>query len=313
MRAFLEGCARRAKAFLIGGLVVGAASGLVWPGASEALAVTIRPMVVTLLFLAVLRLGPEGVRAGLSGVGGAVAATLALQMALPLGAAAGFLALGFGGAMALGIVLTLAASPITGTPNLTVMAGGDPAVALRALVLGTALLPVTVVPVFLLLPELGDLREVAGLVLRLLGLIALAGGLALALRGSGAVKARHLPALDGISAILLGAMVVPLMGAVGPALLTLHGWGLLALAGALNFGQQVLAGLVARRRGGDPVAAGVTAGNRNLSLFLGILPAGLLLELLPYVGLYQIPMYLTPLIMPPLYRRLMSSPIASRK
>lgn len=313
MGGFLAACARRGKWFLIGGLVVGGASGLVWPGASEALAFTIRPMVVTLLFLAVLRLGPAGVRAGLAGAGGAMAVALVLQMALPLLAGLGFLALGLGGVLALGVVLTLAASPITGTPALTLMIGGDGSVALRALVLGTALLPVTVLPVFLLLPDLGDPAEVIGLVLRLLALIALAGGLALALRGAGLVRAAHLPMVDGLAAILLGAMVVPLMGAVGPALLTPAGWALLALVAALNFGQQAGAALAVRARGGDPVAAGVAAGNRNLSLFLGVLPAGLVVELLPYVGLYQIPMYLTPLVMAPLYRRLTSSPIASRQ
>jgi len=304
MRRFLEGCARRGRGLLVAGLVAGIAGGLVWPAGVAGLAPLIGPVVVILLFLAVLRLGPEGVRAGLRGIGGALGAVLVLQLALPLGAALGLAALGWTGPVALAVVLTLAAAPITGSPNLTLMAGGDGAAALRALVLGTACLPLTVVPVFLAVPAFGAAGAVAVVVLKLLGLIGLAAGLALGLRGAGVVRAAHLPAVDGLAAILLAAIVVALMGAAGPALLTPAGWVLLAGAMALNFGLQLVAGRIARRGGGDPAAAGIVAGNRNIALFLGVLPAGLVPELLPWIGLYQIPMYLTPLLMPPLYARL---------
>lgn len=304
MGGFLGTCARRGRELLVAGLVVGLAGGLVWPEGVARLAPLIGPVVVLLLFLAVLRLGPEGVRAGLRGLAGALVAVALLQLALPVTVALGLGALGWSGAVALALVLTLAAAPITGSPNLTLLAHGDPVPALRALVLGTALLPLTVIPVFLLVPAFGDARAVAGVVLRLLVVIALAGGLALILRGAGVVGARHVPAIDGISALLLAAIVVALMGAAGPALLTPAGWVLLAGATALNFGLQLAAGLVARARGGDPAAAGIVAGNRNIALFLGVLPAGLVPDLLPWIGLYQIPMYLSPLLMPPVYARL---------
>lgn len=301
MNGFLLACARRGRALLVAGLVAGLVGGLVWPAGVAAMADWIAPTIVTLLFLAVLRLGPDGVRAGLRGIGGALVAVLVLQLALPLGAALGFAALDWAGPLALGLVLTLSAAPITGGPNLTLMAGGDPAPALRALVLGTAVLPFTVIPVFLLVPAFGDPATVAIVVLRLLGLIVLAGGLALLLRGVGVVRPAHLPALDGLAAILLAVVVVALMGAAGPALLTGQGWALLGLAMAVNFGLQLGAALVARARGGDLVAAGMVAGNRNIALFLGAIPAALVADLLPWIGLYQIPMYLTPILMPPVY------------
>ena len=313
MTGFLLTCARHGRLLLVLGLALGLAGGLVWPEGVARLAPLIGPVVVALLFLAVLRLGPEGVRAGLRGVGGAVAAVLVLQLAIPLAVAGGFAALGWAGPVALGVVLTLAAAPITGSPNLTLMAGGDGAAALRALVLGTALLPATVVPVFLLVPAFGDAGSVAGVVGRLLLLIGAAGGLALALRHWGVVRAAHLPALDGVSALLLGGIVVALMGAAGPALLTPAGWGLLAGAFALNLGLNLGAAALARARGGDPVSAGMVAGNRNIALFLGAIPAGVVPGLLPWIGLYQIPMYLAPVLMPPLYRALGLSPTASRQ
>lgn len=313
MRRFFLACARQGRALLVAGLVAGLAGGLVWPEGVARMAPAIGPVVVALLFLAVLRLGPEGVRAGLRGVGGAVAAVLVLQLAIPLAVAGGFAALGWAGPVALGVVLTLAAAPITGSPNLTLMAGGDGAAALRALVLGTAALPLTVIPVFLLVPAFGDPATVAGVVARLLGLIALAGGLALALRHWGLVRPAHLPALDGVAALLLAGIVVALMGAAGPALLSLAGWGLLAGAFALNLGLNLGAAALARRRGRDPISAGMVAANRNIALFLGAIPAAVVPGLLPWIGLYQIPMYLAPVVMPPLYRVLGLSPTASRQ
>ena len=55
-------------------------------------------------------------------------------------------------------------------------------------------------------------------------------------------------------------------------------------------------------------ALAIVAGNRNLALFLGAVPPETLEALLLFVGCYQVPMYLTPLVMARLYRR--SAPAA---
>lgn len=313
MGGFLDLCARHGRIALVAGLVAGVGLGLIAPALAEASRVLIAPMVVGLLFLAVLRLGPEGVRAGLRGIGRALAVTLVLQLALPVAAALAFLALGWQGAAALGIVLLLSAAPITGSPNIAIMSGGDPVPALRQLVLGTALLPVTVIPVFALVPAFGEAAQVAAIVLRLLGVIALAGGLALILRLKGVVPGhdRALRRMDGLAALLLGLVVVAIMGAVGPALRDGGPvWGLLALVLAVNFGLQAGAALIAQASGSRATIAplGIIAGNRNVALFLSALPAALVDELLLFIGLYQIPMYLTPLVMTRFYRWLAESP-----
>ena len=319
MSGFLDLCARHGRFALVAGLVAGVGMGLVAPAASEASRVVIAPMVVLLLFLAVLRLGPEGVRAGLRGIGRALGVTLALQLALPVAVALAFLLLGWQGAAALGIVLLLAAAPITGSPNLAIMSGGDPVPALRQLVLGTALLPLTVIPVFALVPAFGDPAQVAMIVLRLLGVIALAGGLALFLRLKGVVPGhdRALRRMEGMASLILAVVVVAIMAAVGPALREGGAfWGLLTLVLAVNFSLQVGTALVARATGSEATVAplGIVAGNRNIALFLSVLPAALVDELLLFIGLYQIPMYLTPLVMAPFYRWLAGrAPIASRQ
>ncbi len=298
--------ARHGRLLLVAGLVIGA----VLPDLAVALRPGIAPMIVALLFLAVLRLGPDGIRAGLKGVHRAAGLALVLQVVLPLTAALVFWLTGvLGSTIAMGIVLVLAAAPITGSPNITLMAGGDPAPALRQLVIGTALLPLTVLPVFLVMPAFGSPLAVARAALELLVLITLAGGVAYALRRFGVVSGseRSVLAMDGLAALLLGLVVIGLMSAIGPAVIGERGAFFAALAAVflLNFPIQLIASAIAARK--DPAAApamGITAGNRNAALFLSVLPEATADELLLFIGCFQIPMYLTPFLLAGWYRRL---------
>jgi len=263
---------------------------------------TIGPVVVILLFLAVLRIGPEGLRIGRSGLVHAGLRALVLQLALPLAVALPLVALGLlDGSFALGAVLFLCAAPLTGAAHFAVMAGGDPAPALRQTVIGTVLLPFTVVPVFALAPAFGGASEVIAAVLRLLAVIVAAGGLALWLRSRGIVRgtAQVMTAIDAIAAVLLAAVVIGIMSAVGQTLRD-DPWAFcraMAFVCAIGFGLQALAVLIVRD-GPDRPALAVVAGNRNVALFLGVLPAGVTDDLLLLIGCFQVPMYLTPLFLP---------------
>lgn len=303
--AAAEYIARQGRWVLMAGLVAGFAL----PDLALAMRGAIAPMIVILLFLAVLRMGPAGARAGLTGVGRAIGMTLVMQLALPL------LAVAVAAAFALrdeplvmGIVLVLAAAPLTGSPNLTLLVGGDPTPALRQLVTSTALLPLTVVLVFALLPAMGGAVQVALAALQLLGLIAVSGGLALWLRARGIVGGGR-PAIivmDAAAAILMGVVVIGLVSPILPALTQTPGRLALTMAAAfaLNVPLQVLAcRLVRRWSPGAAIATGVAAGNRNAALFLGILPPSAFDTVLLFVSCYQVPMYLTPLLMGRWYRR----------
>lgn len=296
--------ARHGRFALIAGLLAGACL----PDLAAAMRQGIAPIIVALLFLAVLRLGPAGLRAGASGLRRAMTLTLAAQLVLPL-IAAGIL--GAAGILhhplAMGTVLILAAAPITGSPSLALLARAEPAPALRQLVLGTALLPLTVLPVFAVMPAFGDASAVLFSAMRLLGVIALAGGTALVLRFWFPWGAGGNSAVDGLSAVLLGLVVIGLMSAIGPAfqhspaLLA----GTLAVAMLLNLTLQLGASLLLARS--DPAAApafGITTGNRNIALFLSILPAATVDQIILLVGCYQIPMYLTPVLLTGWYRRI---------
>jgi hypothetical protein len=118
--------------------------------------------------------------------------------------------------------------------------------------------------------------------------------------------ARAIRANDGLAALAMGLVVIGLTSAVGPALVAggVAFWGVLGLTLLLNFGTQiaVFAGFRVAGAGAFAAAMGLTAGNRNMGLFLGALPPDLAAGLLLFIGCYQVPMFLTPLVMIRLYR-----------
>jgi ACR3 family arsenite transporter len=291
-------------------LVAGLLAGVLLPDLALLLRPTIAPMIVTLLFIAILRLGPDGIRNGMTGLHRAVGLALLLQMVLPLTVAAIMAVLGvLSHPLATFAVLALAAAPITGSPNITLMAGGDPAPALRQLVIGTAMLPVTVLPVFLVMPAFGSPIAVGRAALELLVLIVAAGGVAVLLRRYNIVKGTQnaFMVMDGLAALLLGLVVIGLMSAVGPALVGNTPAFLFALAAvfAINMPIQIVSAKIAARTA--PLSApaiGIVAGNRNIALFLSVLPQATADELLLFIGCFQIPMYLTPFVLSGWYRKL---------
>ena len=72
---------------------------------------------------------------------------------------------------------------------------------------------------------------------------------------------------------------------------------------AVNFGLQLLAFAAMRVRGPSTsgVAYAIIAGNRNVMLFLAALPAAVTEPLLLFIACYQVPMYLTPILLGRLY------------
>ena len=241
--------AGKGRIFLVAGLL----GGLFLPGIAAAMTPWLPHMVAGLLFLSALRIGPRQAAGSLREAGTALWITLVYQLAVPLVCVILVVALGVADhPMALALVLVASASSISGAPNFSVMLGADPAPALRMLILGTALLPLTILPVFWLMPGLGDATAIALAALRLLVVIAGAVALAFALRLT-VLKtpvARTISAIDGASVILLAVIVVGLMSAVGPALKSdLAGLGKwLVFTCIVNFGGQVLAYLAMRRR-----------------------------------------------------------------
>ncbi|MCB1479026.1 MAG: hypothetical protein KDJ62_09160 [Rhodobiaceae bacterium] len=287
-------------------LILGLVAGVLLPG----LAVTLKPvageMIAFLLFLSALRIGPRAVLGGLRDIGTSFTLVLAYQFAIPCLLALLLLAAGFSGELALAMILMVAASPMSSSPNLTIMTGHEPAPALRLLIIGTALLPLTVIPALWLSPAADSLSLVFTVSLRLLMLIVVAVGAAFAIRHFlwKSPEPASYRALDGLAAIIMAVVVIGLMSAVGPALLNkpLVLAGVLALSAAMNFGLQAGAYAALRNAGTARVAYAIVAGNRNMGLFLAVLPPETIDRILLFLGCYQISMYLTPTLMRRLYR-----------
>lgn len=306
MQALLKFCATSGRLVLVASLVVGLTS--------QTLANAIEPhidvLIALLLFTACLRVGPRQLRGVGNDLQTSLWFTIALQILLPLSLAFAARLVGLDQPLVFAIVLLTSAPALSGSPHLVTLMGFDPAPALRQLVTGTALLPLTVLPVFTVLPEFGNVAAILWAALRLLLVIALAAAIAFAIRLTVAkeLSRDRLMQIDGVSTILLAVVVVGLMAAIQQELKAnpLNVLLVLLIASATNFGLQIFAayGLSKSKLAGYTVPIGIIAGNRNIALFLTALPPEVTKPLLLFIACYQIPMYLTPLIMKPFYHGL---------
>ena len=290
-------------------LVVGLVMGVLLPGLAAAMKAWLPEMVAMLLFISALRIGPKEAFGRLNDFPQTLSIVLIYQIAVPLLLLLFFYLIGLSGSLAFAIVLMASASSIAGGANLTLMTGNAAGPALRLLIVGTALLPLTVLPVFWFLPELGSVQTIILASGRLLMIIALATIVAFAIRHFllPAASDNTLTAIDGVSAIAMAVVVIGLMSAVAPAL-NEEPWLLattLFAACAANFGLQIVFWIIWGRAGVDTsrAAYSIVSGNRNMALFLAALPVVVTDPILLFIGCYQIPMYLTPLVLGKLYRR----------
>ncbi|SHF44761.1 hypothetical protein SAMN05444273_10695 [Litoreibacter ascidiaceicola] len=291
-------------------LVAGLLAGFLLPDLAARLKPWLPQLVVLLLFLTAIRIGPAGALKGLSNIRPTLFVVLTFQLALPLAALAVSHLLGVSHSpYVLALVLVLAAPALSGSPNLSIMLGADPEPAFRLLVLGTALLPITMLPVFWLLPQLGDLQSAIIGAARMLGAIGVAISLGFALRlfALPNPSKEQTEAFDGAMTVALFVIVIGLMAALRPAFekspSEVLGWMLLAFA--VNIGMQFLTFLVLGRLGWDTeiVPFSIVSGNRNVAIFLVAMSPEAAEPLLIFLGCYQVPMYLTPILTRAFYRK----------
>lgn len=298
--------ARQGPYVLISGLV----AGLLLPALAEPMRGLLPPLVVLLLFVTVLRMDPEAILGSLSDLPKVVVTIVGFQLVIPmilLGI--GYVGGWIGTPVLLSLLIMAAAPSIAGSPNMCMMMGHAPEHAMRLMVVGTALLPLTALPVFLLMPELGDIQSVLWVGLRLSLTILCATGAAIFVRR----KVLRNPSqsmllnLEGLGAITLAVFVIGLMPAVSAMALkdpaTALFW--IVLACLANFGSQIIVFFLTSGRLPQPKATAMSliAGNRNIALFFVALPIDVTAPVMAFIGAYQIPMYLTPMVMRRFYRK----------
>lgn len=211
------------------------------------------------------------------------------------------------------LVLMAAAPPILSAAPIAMMLGLDGALALVVSLLATLLTPLTVPPMALVLLGFELDLGVGEFMARLAVVIAAAVVAAIAIRrviGRARLPriARH---LDGIVVVVMLVFAVAIMDGVTATFLARPGTVALWLAAAFvaNPVLQAVGALafawLGRRRA---LTVGLISGNCNMGLLLAAFPPGTDGDVVLYFAVAQLPMYMLPALLLPLYRRLVATP-----
>jgi BASS family bile acid:Na+ symporter len=284
-------------------LAIGILVGIVVPPLAALAAPLLVPSIVLLLTVALVRLDGREILALLRRPAASAAAVVWLLLVSPVLMTAAVLLIAPAPALGTAMVLSAACPPIMSAIAFALMMGLDAALA-TVLVFSTIfLVPLTLPPLALLLLGLHLDIDVLTLMLRLAAITG--GSLALALVVRAAVPRAAIlhrgRELDGLAVLGLLVFAVAIMDGVGEAALARTGYvaTTLAAAFAANAGLQV-AGFaafawIARKQA---LALALASGNRNMGLLLAALGAAAEFDVVLYLALGQIPVYLTPLCAP---------------
>lgn len=212
-------------------------------------------------------------------------------------------------ALAQAIVLYALSAPIMSAAALALMLGLNAVMALVCTILATLLAPFTLPPLALALTGL-DLDIGAGaLMLRLAVLVggALAGAMVVRrLAGASALEARR-DQIAGAFVLLMLVFALSIMDSVvdrlasAPRDVAVYA----AAAFAVNLGLQILGLAVLPWLGRDEGTAVVMmAGNRNMGVVIAALATPSDTDLFLFFALAQVPIFILPALLRPLYRRL---------
>jgi BASS family bile acid:Na+ symporter len=274
-----------------------------------------------LLCIAFVRVDPAALRGHLARPKLVLAATAWTMLAIPILFGAGCLAIGLEARapdLFLALMLQAVAPPMMAAPAFAALMGLDATLVLAALVVSSALTPVTA-PLFAY-AFIGPALTLSPLALGLKLLAILAGSALVAvivrrLAGPAAI-ARYKEEIDGLNILVVFVFVAAVMENVATSFVAapLVMIGLAALAFATSFAALGLTSLVFAKAGRERAfVLGLMASQRNMGLMLaatgGVLPDFVWL----YFALCQFPIYLSPQLLKPLARRLVArSQIAPR-
>jgi bile acid:Na+ symporter, BASS family len=216
--------------------------------------------------------------------------------------------LGLDPGVANGVVLFAAGCAATSSPAFARMVGLDPELALIVALVTTALVPLTAPPLALWLMGIDLAIGAGGFMLRLLVVVGVPATISLVLRHAigPARLARYGDAVDGVLVWLVVFYGFGVMDGLAARVAADPAWVVEALIAAFlaDYGLNALTTLAFLPLGPRVAAsAGLMAGNRNMALFLAVLPASADARVALFFGLCQFPLFLSPFLLRPLYRR----------
>jgi BASS family bile acid:Na+ symporter len=215
-------------------------------------------------------------------------------------------------ALAQGLTLMAAASPIISCAAISLILGLDAALTVMIIVATTALMPFTLPPVALRLLGLDIDIDLGTFMLRLVLMVGGAFAAALTLRRL--VPREKLRAnarmLDGVSVATLVMFALAIMDGVTAVALERPGYVVLVTAAAFvsNVLLQALGTVVALRLGmRTALTLGLMTGNCNMGMVMVALADKAHFDVIVFFALAQIPMYMLPALLTPVYRRLLAA------
>lgn len=303
---FLSFLSVHATWVLAGGIFLGVA----WPALAAAAAPLLAPSVFILLTAALVRLDWHAVLTFGRRPGPVLLLVLWLLLVSPVLMAGLMHVIEPPRSLATAIVLAAACPPIMASIAFALLFRLDAALA-AVIVFATSLLaPLTLPPLALVLLGLDLEIDVGEFMLRLGAIV---GGAVLAGITIRALVARrtvdaHAAAIDGGAVIMLLVFAVAIMDGVTEAALHRPGFVALTVAAAflVNMAMQA-AGAAAFWWMGrtQAVSAGLMTGNRNMGLLLAALAGTAEFDVVLYFAVGQLPIYILPALLKPLYWRLM--------
>lgn len=306
MVRFLEWSARHGGALLGYGIFLG----VLLPPLAAATRDVVTPAVACLMTLVLLRVD-FGQVLGYLRRPLLVAALLGwVLLACPLIVYALVRLLGLEGPLGPALVIMATGCAATSSPAFARMVGLDGEISLVVALLSTLLVPFTAPPLALGLLGIDLAISLPGLMLRLGLVVGLPLLVSLAIRrlaGTARLE-RHGRSVDGAVVLLVVVYGFGVMDGVQAMLLAEPLWilGGVALAFLGNFGLNLLTALAFLKPAGARVAlsGGLLSGNRNMALYLAVLPAATDPRILMFFALCQFPLFLSPLLLRPVYDRL---------
>lgn len=308
-------------------MAAGVFIGLLLPFLADVLRPLLAPSIWALLMLSVLRVDMSDMVGQLRRPMLPIAVTLWMAVITPSLMAGILFFVDLRPGIEAAMIFAAASSSLFSTPVLGMMFGLRGALLLVVLVCGTILVPLSLplMSSVLLGFEIG--ADPLTLMTRMAVFVATAMGAALVLRrimGAHRVQ-RHAPSIDGLSVILLITFAVAIMDGLTARFLTQF-WdtlGVTALAFAV-YGGMIVAGAGISHmmlRGRDPQTAlsiGFISGARNLAMVLAVLPVGVDSDIPLFFAVGQFPIYIMPMILKPVFLRLLrprstSTPAAHRR
>lgn len=306
-RRLLEWSALRGAALLAASIFLG----LFVPPLAALFRDLITPGVFCLMVLVLLRVDPVQVLAYLRRPLLVMALLAWLLVAVPLLAFAVTRALGLDGPLATGLVVVATGCAATSSPAFARLVGLDGEIALVVALLSTLLIPFTAPPLALGLMGIDLGISIQGLMLRLLLLVGLPLVISVVIRRlAGTARLAHWGrAVDGAVVLLVVAYGFGVMDGVLAQMLEQPGFILAGIA--MAFGGTLamnVATALAFMGAGQRIAlsAGLLAGNRNMALYIAVLPATTDPGILLFCVLCQFPLFLSPFLLKPLYERIRS-------